>query len=582
MKHLRIILTFTLALLLPGSAAWLPAGPGGALASTPAQGRSLEPDQAPPPAPDRGVPSGLDAAERRAIQTQAAKLAADDGAAGDRLGFSVSLDGDTALVGASYADGGGSVDQGAAYVFYRDQGGAGAWGQVAKLTAADGAAGDRLGYSLSVAGDTAVVGAPNADPGGSEDRGAAYVFYRDQGGPDAWGQVAKLTVADGEADDWFGYSTSVNGDTVVVGAWQDNGGGGINQGAAYVFYRDQGGADAWGQVAKLTAAGGAAYDYFGSSVSVDGDTALIGAQLVDIGGHDAQGAAYVFYRNLGGADAWGQAATLTAADGAAQDYLGWSASLDADTAVVGAWQADVGGNADQGAAYVFYRNLGGPDAWGQVAKLAAADGAAGDWFGYSVSVSGEAGVVGAYRADPGGSVDQGAAYLFRRDQGGADAWGQVDRLTADDGAAGDWFGIVSADGDTAVAGAPMADVGGAWDQGAAYVYCPLFPPPTMHVASVGLTKAGTGPWLLTGKGKIHDGDHADLPGVLVTAQWLLPNGTKLFRNFTTGAQGGYQFNLNVPVSGQFRFCIAQLVKAGYIYVKGDNHAQPPCRLISTP
>ncbi len=111
----------------------------------------------------------------------------------------MSVAGDTAVVGASGADVGGRGDQGAAYVFYRDQGGADAWGQVGKLTAADGAAGDGLGDSVSVDGDTAVVGAGEADVGGNDDQGAAYVFYRNQGGADAWGQVAKLTAPDGAA-----------------------------------------------------------------------------------------------------------------------------------------------------------------------------------------------------------------------------------------------------------------------------------------------------------------------------------------------------------------------------------------------
>jgi hypothetical protein len=107
-------------------------------------------------------------------------------------------------------------------------------------------------------------------------------------------------------------------------------------------------------------------------------------------------------------------------------------------------------------------------------------------------------------------------------------------------------------------------------------------PNTMHVGAMQLTKAGTGPWVLTGKGKIHDGSHAVLPGVVVQAQWLLPSGSKMYRQFTTGAQGGYQFNLSTPTAGQYRFCVVGLVKVGYTYVKADNHPNPPCRVINTP
>jgi hypothetical protein len=109
---------------------------------------------------------------------------------------------------------------------------------------------------------------------------------------------------------------------------------------------------------------------------------------------------------------------------------------------------------------------------------------------------------------------------------------------------------------------------------------------TLHVATVALTKQGTGPWLLTGKGQIHDGFHALAPGVLVQARWTLPSGTKVFRTFTTGAQGGYQFGLNVPAgsAGQFTFCVVGLVKVGYTYVPGDNHMapNPPCKRVTIP
>jgi VCBS repeat-containing protein len=432
MIRLRVFLALTLALLL-GSGAWLPAR--GTTADWP-------------------VPAGLTPAAWQAIQSQVAKLTAADGSTS--FGVSVSLDGDTAVVGAMYATVGGNYDQGAGFIFYRHQGGPDMWGQVAKLTAADGGAGDYFGMSVSVSGDTAVVAAGRADVGGNESQGAAYVFYRNQGGPDAWGQVAKLTAADGAAYDHFD-CVSVSSDTAVVGAMWADVGDNIDQGAAYVFYRNQGGLDAWGQVAKLTADGATGELRFGASVAVNGDTALVGAYW--------DPAAYVFYRNQSGADAWGQVAKLTPADGWVERF-GWSVSVSGDTAVVGADGADVGDNPNQGAAYVFYRDQGGLDAWGQVAKLTADDGGDGDHFGYSVSVSGDTAVVGANKADIGGNYYQGAAYVFYRRLGGSDAWGQVAKLTAADGARGDWFGIsVSVSGDTAIVGAYAAG-----PAGAAYVY----------------------------------------------------------------------------------------------------------------
>jgi hypothetical protein len=108
------------------------------------------------------------------------------------------------------------------------------------------------------------------------------------------------------------------------------------------------------------------------------------------------------------------------------------------------------------------------------------------------------------------------------------------------------------------------------------------PSNTMHVGAVNLTKTGTGPWVLTGKGQIHDAAHVPLAAVLVQAQWLLPNGTKVYRSFSTGAQGGYGFNLNVQGQGQFRFCVVGLTKVGWTYDKTANHPSPPCKYINTP
>ena len=155
------------------------------------------------------------------------------------------------------------------------------WTQVAKLTADDGAASDEFGISVSIDGDTVVVGAHADDDKGSHS-GSAYVFTRDTAGDLAsgWTQVAKLTADDGAAYDEFGYSVSIDGDTVVIGANKDRDKG-INSGSAYVFTRATASdlASGWTQVAKLTADDGAADDYFGSSVSIDGDTVVIGAKL---------------------------------------------------------------------------------------------------------------------------------------------------------------------------------------------------------------------------------------------------------------------------------------------------------------
>jgi hypothetical protein len=154
--------------------------------------------------------------------------------------------------------------------------------QAAQLTASDAEDEDYFGGSVAISGDTAVVGAYEEDGAGSN-RGAAYVFERNQGGADSWGQVTKLTASDAENDDYFGFSVAISGDTVVVGAYDEDGAV-INRGAAYVFERNQGGLDKWGEVTKLTASDAETGDRFGRSVAISGDTAIVGAYTEDGGG----------------------------------------------------------------------------------------------------------------------------------------------------------------------------------------------------------------------------------------------------------------------------------------------------------
>jgi hypothetical protein len=200
------------------------------------------------------------------------------------------------------------------------------------------------------------------------------------------------------------------------------------------------------QQAKLTAADAAPNDYFGYSMALSGSTAVVGAPVKNSG----TGAAYVFVRS---GTAWTQQAKLTAASGAAGDSFGWSVALSGSTAVVGAF----GKNANAGAAYVFVRS---GTAWTQQAKLTAADAAPGDFFGWSVALSGSTAVVGAFAKNS----NTGAAYVFV--QSGT-AWTQQAKLTAADAAAFDDFGAsVALSGSTAMVGATSGNSGA----GAAYVF----------------------------------------------------------------------------------------------------------------
>ena len=395
-----------------------------------------------------GWPCGTGGLVDWSLAQQLQKVTAADGAAGDSFGVSVSVDGDTAVIGA-YADDDKGTDSGSAYVFTRS---GGTWSQQAKLTAADGAATDYFGLSVALDGDTALIGAQHDDDKGGNS-GSAYVFTRSGG---TWSQQAKLTAADGATSDMFGSRVALDGNTALIGSYSDDDKG-AESGSAYVFTRSGG---TWSQQAKFTASDGAATDWFGYSVSLDGDTALIGSRNDDDKGADS-GSAYVFTRSGG---TWSQQAKFTAADGAAGDYFSFVLSLDGDTVLVGALQDDDKGS-DSGSAYVFTRSGG---TWSQQAKLTAADGAAGDVFGYSVSLDGNTALIGAYQDDDKGN-DSGSAYVFTRSGG---TWGQQAKLTAADGAANDFFGIsVSLDGGTALIGAYQDDDKGT-GSGSVYFFGP--------------------------------------------------------------------------------------------------------------
>ena len=331
------------------------------------------------------------------LALQQAQLIAADGAPQDWLGFSVALDGETALVGAPYDDVGVTTDQGTAYVFVRS---GATWNQQAQLIASDGAGQDCFGESVALAGDTVVVGTSWHDANANTDQGAAYVFVRSGA---TWNQQAQLVASDGAPDDRFGGAVALDGETALVGVPYDDVDSDVNQGSAYVFVRS---GTSWSQQAQLIASDGASQDRFGYSVALDGETALVGAPYSDRGADADQGAAYVFVRS---GTSWSQQAQFTAAAGDAGDSFGGAVALAGDTALVGAYGDDVGANANQGTAYVFVRS----DAtWSQQAQLIASDGADQDWFGCSVALQGETALVGTIWHDVGANANQGAAYVF--------------------------------------------------------------------------------------------------------------------------------------------------------------------------
>jgi len=384
------------------------------------------------------------------LSSHQSQLLADDGAVDDYFGYTVAISGDTVVVGTPYCDVAGRKDQGGAYVYTR----AGAlWPQQQKLVAPDGAVGDNFGCSVAVSGDSVVVGARTADVGGAGDQGAAYVFTRQDA---VWTLQQKLTASDGAAQDWFGCAVALSGDTVLVGSPFVSVPS-SEMGAAYVFTRSGG---VWSQQQRLASSDGATGDSFGLAVALSGDAAVVSSYHDDVGTAGNQGSAYVFVRTDG---QWSEQQKLTADDGAADDYFGTSLAISGGTIVVGATGMPEE-NPEPGAVYVFERSGA---SWPQQQKLTPDDGAAMDCFGCAVAVSGDTAVVTSYRDDIDAASGQGSAYVFTRS---AAVWSQRQHHVAADGAAGDWFGYAAAlDGESMVVTARNDAVAGKRAQGSATV-----------------------------------------------------------------------------------------------------------------
>jgi len=324
------------------------------------------------------VPAGAQCWERSAELTQAA----------GSFGNAVANDGDTLLVGnASFQA------KGSAWIYERD--GGGTWQQVAQLVSPSVRSTDRFGWAVSLSGDTAVVSARDDDASisSSGQEGAVYVFERDLGGAEAWGEAARLLASDGRTGDRFGTAVSIRGDRLAVGADGATVEAFDDAGVAYLFERDQGGPRAWGEVTRLTPPIPSFQGGFGLSIAVAGDTLLVGSPHTD-GDLAGSGVAHVFQRSGGTGNPWLLTATLNPEPQALSAEFGQSVALFGDEALVGAWRDRTAG-VDTGSAYLFERDRGGPEAWGLARELVPHDGQANDRFGAAVALTAERIVVGA-------------------------------------------------------------------------------------------------------------------------------------------------------------------------------------------
>ncbi|HEV2883513.1 MAG TPA: hypothetical protein VGW36_01575 [Pyrinomonadaceae bacterium] len=375
------------------------------------------------------------------LQTE---LRASDASAEDYFGTSVAIDGDTIAIGADSDSFSGNPARGSVYIFTRE---AGVWAERLKLLSHDGGPNDHFGNALSLTGNTLVVGAKTDTVGANTNQGSAYVFT---GSGANWSEQAKLTATEGLAYDRFGFTTAIDGNTIVIGTDRNN------SGAAYVFVFN---GTSWAQQATLTTV--TTGTYAPNSVAIDGDTALVGTYETLLNAPSgSQGPVFVFVRE---GQTWTRQTQLSPGAGSTSRRFGAAVLISGDTAIVGASHDNT--TQPGGAAYIFTRFSG--TGWHQQLRVRAQDGAQREDFASSVAISGDTVVIGSRADDVEGVNEQGSAYVFARK---GNAWTFQGKLLAPDGRQYDEFGqSVAIDGDTIVVGSDSA-TGTNYEQGAAYVF----------------------------------------------------------------------------------------------------------------
>lgn len=461
MRPSRRFRVFVVSLALIG-AVWL------CLASSASPAEASGPAEAPAPSAPLALP-----ALSAALGLQQELIAAPSPVQGEYLGYSVAMDGDTAIVGAPDFDGASS---GAAYVFVRA---AGVWSLQQRLSPSDGVLGDRFGSSVAIDGDTAVVGADTHDLGsGGKNSGAAYVFTR---AGSSWTQEAELAPSDHSiGGDCFGWTVDIDGDTAVVGAVYRDAGSAIDAGAAYAFVRADG---IWTQQYKFALAdpGSPTTDEFGCAVAVEGDTAVIGCNYRAVAGRGHAGAAFVYVRSAG---VWTLAQTLTASDGANSDVFGNALALDGDRLLIGAERHDTT-RGMAGAGYLYTRTDGH---WSQSAELKLALPQGGEQLGSSVALDGDTAVLGAPLSTANGVAFAGSAYVFHHSSRG---WSECARLMGDALESMEESGqAVAVSGEVALVGSPYHTLDTTSDAGAVFSFVLEDPPITTVTVDPALNAAG--------------------------------------------------------------------------------------------
>lgn len=385
---------------------------------------------------------------------------AGEAASFDRMGQAVAVSGNTAVVGAYLAAQSGSADAGTAYVFLRD--GIASWTRQQKIAHPNPAVNDLFGNAVAISGDTIAIAAILDDEVSAANAGAVYVFTRSGS---VWTLQQRVIAGDPTTDAGFGRSVAIEGNTLLVGAHRANGG----TGAAYAFTRS---GSVWTQQQRLLSSDGLAGDYFGASVAISGDRLVVGAERADAGVGTQNvvadtGAAYAFQRS--GAGAWTQQAKLIPATFSQDDNFGISVAISGATIAVGQPFLGTGISDNKGAVIIFSEVSG---SWSRTATVLASDASANDFFGRSVSLSGDMLVVGAYFDDFTRSttsiVNGGSSYLYRRS---GSNWTETDKLQGNDTVLNDLMGsAVAISGAAMIIGAPLDSAATLSESGTAFVH----------------------------------------------------------------------------------------------------------------
>lgn len=339
-----------------------------------------------------------------------------DGLSGERFANCMAASNSTLAVGSPQKKVFTNTSQGYVHIYEKITNGV---SYIKRISASDGEASDLFGTSVAISGDILVVGAQNKTVGANFFQGAVYVFSRNEGGANNWGLLKKITASDGASNDFFGHAVAINANYIAVSAYNRN----SKAGAIYLFGKNQGGTNNWGETKILTASDGAANDYLGQSLAINSGFLAAGASGVQA----SKGAVYLYDLASGA-----ETKKIMAADGMASDEFGYSVAMNENVLLVGARN----NSGYQGAVYLFDKNTN----WAQKKKLVANDATGGDAFGSSVALSANAAIIGARVKKVGANVAQGAAYIFAQNQGGTNNWGQGSKITANDGGFAENFG----------------------------------------------------------------------------------------------------------------------------------------------